>query len=52
MSAGATHSKDKGCELFAELKSAISEAIAALSSVSTGTWTGISADTLSKIRRI
>ena len=52
MAAGATHSSDKGCELFAELESAISDATAALSSVSAGNRTGISADILSKIWRI
>ena len=49
IAAGATHSSDKGCELFAQLESAISDATAALSSVSAGNRTGISADILSKI---
>ena len=52
MAAGATHSNDKGCELFAGLESAISDATVVLSSVSDGNRTGISADILSKIWRI
>ena len=51
MAAGATHSNNKGCELFADLESATSEATAALSSVSAGNRTGVSADVLSKIWR-